>query len=176
MSALRPLNWAWGASTSCQQHGAAGEETAAVARLSSPTPAPVHGGELSAPPRARRTPHPHARSRQSRLGPSCHLRAPRAAAALRQLISRADVLVAVVQLERSAATQQAGYGQLMVSARLQEPGGGQTARAVRRRPASRKRGCHARNACPSDSWLSRQQKSKDGHRSFLARRARMDCP
>ena len=46
VSALRPLNWAWGASTSCQQHGAAREETAAVARLSSPTPAPVHGGEL----------------------------------------------------------------------------------------------------------------------------------
>ena len=42
LCAIRPLNWAWGASMSCQQHGAAGEETAAVARLSSPTPASVH--------------------------------------------------------------------------------------------------------------------------------------
>ena len=40
--ALRPLNWASRASQSCQQHGTAGEEPAAVARLSSPTPASVH--------------------------------------------------------------------------------------------------------------------------------------
>ena len=85
-----------------------------------------------------------------------------------ELYPAAMGLVAVVHLVEAAVTQQAGQCQLMVSARLPEPGVGQRARLVRRRPASRKRGCHTSKARQYDSWLSRQQKSILGHRSFLA--------
>ena len=167
--ALSPLDWAWGASKSCQQHGAAGEETAAVARLSSSTPAPVHRGESCECHHAREEPHTCMRAAGSRAwdrAATSGRHAPPQRSS--ELYPAAMGLVAVVHLVEAAVTQQAGQCQLMVSARLPEPGVGQRARLVRRRPASRKRGCHTSKARQYDSWLSRQQKSILGHRSFLA--------